>query len=200
MKPSICIVAPSYNHEEFIEQCLESIVIQSHDDYWIDLVIIDDASTDDTANIIRNFIGRKEVKKSLRNIEFIENAHNCGAHRNYNKAISKVQSDLIHFINTDDWLSPNRISSVVKLYNSLQDVKQKEYFWGFARVFLTDEAGVIISGERLLQYVTHVIDYSVRHMPSVSFHLLRDNLTISTGNIFSSTHLAKMLGGFNNYK
>ncbi|MDI1293665.1 MAG: glycosyltransferase [Methylobacter sp.] len=139
-------------------------------------------------------------KQLLRNVDVIVNKVNKGAHTNYNKAIGMVSADVIHFMNTDDWIAPNRVKSVVDAYCDAIDQKIADTFWGFGKVLLIDEDNQSISGDGFWQYLTHIIDYSVRYMPSTSFHLLRDNLTISTGNIFVSSVLAKKLGGFNNYK
>ncbi len=59
------MVAPSYNHEQFIEQCIESIANQSGNDYVLDLIVIDDASTDDTAKIVNNFLQKKRDKEKF---------------------------------------------------------------------------------------------------------------------------------------
>lgn len=200
MRKSICVVAPSYNHEQFIEQCIESIIDQVSDEYDLDLIIIDDASTDETVKIAKNFIGEKDAKKYFRKIHFIENKINFGAHYNYNRAIMMSDADIIHFMNTDDWIASNRIKAVCREYDVAVERNMEHVFWGFGKVLLVDEKNLSISGDGFWQYLTHVIDYSTRYMPSASFHLLRDNLAISTGNIFVSTALAKKINGFNNYK
>jgi glycosyltransferase involved in cell wall biosynthesis len=200
MKTSICVVAPSYNHEQFIQQCIESIVNQSGNDYELDLILIDDASTDDTVKIAKKILQSKEIKRNFRKLDFIENKVNKGAHANYNKAVALTKADVIHFMNTDDWIESNRISSVVAAYRDACENGEGENFWGFGKVLLVDQEDLPITGDGFWQYLTHVVDYSVRQLPSASFHLLRDNLTISTGNIFASSMLAKKLGGFNAYK
>ena len=200
MRISVCVVAPSYNHEQFIKQCLESIINQIRDNYDLDLIVIDDASTDETAKIAREFLRNKYVKKALRNVDIIENKVNMGSHVNYNKAIDMTSADVIHFMNTDDWIEPNRVKAVVDVYRDALKQSAGEYFWGFGKVLLVDENNQPISGDGFWQYLTHVIDYSVRNLPSASFHLLKDNLAISTGNIFTSSIFAKKIGGFNDYK
>ena len=48
--PLVSIVVPSYNHASYIEKCIESIINQDYDNY--ELIVIDDGSTDTSAEIL----------------------------------------------------------------------------------------------------------------------------------------------------
>ena len=48
--PLISILIPSYNHQNFIEQCIKSVLAQTYENF--ELIVVDDCSTDGTANII----------------------------------------------------------------------------------------------------------------------------------------------------
>ena len=51
--PKISILIPAYNVENYIDECLESVLNQSLSD--IEIICVDDASTDDTLSILRNY-------------------------------------------------------------------------------------------------------------------------------------------------
>lgn len=196
----VCIVAPSYNHEAFIARCLESVIEQSPGDFTLDLIVVDDASHDASAAIAKRLLESPAARARLRESKVLVNSTNLGAHHSYNLALEMTDAELVHFLNTDDWLAPERIASVVRAFESSRQRRGDDIFWGFGRVSLVDEVDEPITGDGFWQYLTHVIDYSVAQMPSASFHLLRDNLSISTGNIFASRALATKVGGFGNYQ
>ena len=58
-KTLISVISPTYNHEKFIAQCIESVLSQTYSN--LELIIIDDASDDQTPNIINNF-ARKDKR------------------------------------------------------------------------------------------------------------------------------------------
>ena len=62
MNPRLSVIMPVYNGERFIAAALESVREQLHD--GIELVIVDDGSTDGTPDIIRNFADAYPVRVS----------------------------------------------------------------------------------------------------------------------------------------
>ena len=64
----------TYNHERYIKDCLESLAEQTYKNK--ELVILDDASTDKTSEIIKSMMGYLE--SSFKRVEFIQNETNCG--------------------------------------------------------------------------------------------------------------------------
>lgn len=94
----ISVIIPLYNAENTIEKCLDSVAIQKPN-YEIEVIIVNDGSTDNSKNIVDNYI-----KKSNLNINFISQ-NNKGVSAARNMAIKMATGDFIALIDSDDiWL------------------------------------------------------------------------------------------------
>lgn len=96
-KLSISIVLPVYNGEDFIEECIESILLQSFSDF--ELIIIDDGSIDNTVSLIQ--------KHEDSRIKLIKNNHNFV--QSLNLGISLAQGKYIVRMDADDIMVQNRL-------------------------------------------------------------------------------------------
>lgn len=97
-KPSISIIVPVYNVEEYIEKCIESLVNQTQKD--IEIIFINDGSTDNSRNIISKY------EKKYKNIKCIDK-ENEGQAVARNIAIKESHADYVMFVDADDYISPN---------------------------------------------------------------------------------------------
>ncbi len=98
MEPLVSVITPTYNSQEFIEQTINSILEQSYKNW--ELILIDDASSDETVEIINDYTS-KHSKISL-----IQNKTNQGAGISRNIGINAAKGDFIAFLDADDlWLS-----------------------------------------------------------------------------------------------
>lgn len=93
--PKFSIITPVYNSEEWINQCITSVIHQSFSDF--ELILIDDGSLDDSKNIC------KEYAKKDKRIVFIESMHN-GVSHSRNIALKFATGNYILFLDSDDWL------------------------------------------------------------------------------------------------
>lgn len=98
-KPKISIIIPVYNSEKFLEKCLHSAIQQTLEE--IEIVVINDASIDNSLQIIKDF---KTKDKRIKLIDFKENKGN-GYGRN--EGIKKAKGEYILFLDSDDWLENN---------------------------------------------------------------------------------------------
>lgn len=102
MKPLISIIIPTYNVAAYIEKSLSSIVAQTINDY--EIIIIDDASIDNTVAIVKDFF----KKQSLRfepTVLVAPNNHGCATARNI--GIHLAQGKYICFLDADDFYKSN---------------------------------------------------------------------------------------------
>ncbi|MEQ1668018.1 MAG: glycosyltransferase [Sulfuriferula sp.] len=104
-KPLISVAIPAYNHARYIEFCLQSVVDQTYPN--IELVIIDDGSTDDTATKITSFLNKHPDR--FTNVIF-ETQNNQGVSATSNKAIGLCNGEWVHLLGSDDLMHPNKIS------------------------------------------------------------------------------------------
>lgn len=93
-QPLLTIIIPSYNHEKYIENCLDEVI---KIDIKKNIIIIDDGSTDKTAEVIKNFISNNLDQ----NIEFIEK-ENSGLVSSLNIGLSKTKTEFLYLIASDD--------------------------------------------------------------------------------------------------
>lgn len=89
------IIIPAYNVESYIEQCINSILIQDYDQY--EVIIVNDGSTDRTGIICREYM-EKNPK-----IRFLSYEKNRGASVARNKAMELAKGEYLLFIDSDDF-------------------------------------------------------------------------------------------------
>lgn len=100
----ISVIVPAYNREKFIYDCLNSVYKQTYRP--IELIIIDDGSSDNTPEIIKGF--QKEKHTEDFKIEYITQ-ENSGAQVARNKGIKHSHGDFIQFFDSDDVLNKNKL-------------------------------------------------------------------------------------------
>ena len=92
MEPSVSVIVPAYNVESYIEQCLDSILSQTLTD--IELIVVDDGSTDATADILQRYASRDErVSVVQQQNKFAGAARNAGMERARGKYLSFIDAD-----------------------------------------------------------------------------------------------------------
>jgi glycosyltransferase involved in cell wall biosynthesis len=101
----LSILIPSYNVEKYIEKCLLSI--EDLNDLEYEVIIIDDCSTDNTLQII------KQLLPKLKNVSLITNETNNGIGYIRNKLIESASGKYILFIDSDDYIFPDVIKKAI---------------------------------------------------------------------------------------
>lgn len=113
----VSVAIATYNGEKYISRQLNSLLSQRRP---IDeVIIIDDASTDKTANIIKNFI----EKNKLLNWHFFVNKKNIGFFKSFKSAIEKTTGDVIFLCDQDDVWYKTKIDSMLNRFESDGRVK-----------------------------------------------------------------------------
>lgn len=102
----ISVIIPVYNVEEFLPDCLFSILNQTFQDF--EVICIDDGSTDSTLDILNYF------SKFDSRIKFLTNEHNRGPGYSRNRGLDIAQKKYICFLDSDDWLSFNAFEILVQ--------------------------------------------------------------------------------------
>jgi len=106
--PLVTVIVLTYNHEQFIAECLNSVLSQKGN-FGMRVIIIDDASSDETARVVRNLVLGKSNDNCK--IEFQSNDINCGVVKNIYNAIQMAAGcDYLTFCEGDDfWSTETRI-------------------------------------------------------------------------------------------
>jgi glycosyltransferase involved in cell wall biosynthesis len=114
MPPFISVILPVYNQEKYLEETLQSILDQTYRNF--ELLIIDDGSTDNSAQIIQKF-----QSKDARITAFYEK--NSGKSNCTNRLVNLSVGEFCVFLDADDVMYANRIERQVKFHqeNPLAD-------------------------------------------------------------------------------
>jgi len=107
----ISIILPVYNVEQYLEACLDSIVGQQGGNWQI--IAVNDASTDSSHEILKTYKKKENV-----DLEIISLAANKGAGHARNIALKHVRGDYTLFVDSDDLLSPDAFSRLLKIAKS----------------------------------------------------------------------------------
>ena len=105
---SLSVALASYNGERYIGQQLDSIARQTR--LPDELVICDDASTDSTADIVREFARRAPFA-----VRFLQHQR-MGSTRNFELAIAECRGDIIFLCDQDDVWYPNKIKTIEAVF------------------------------------------------------------------------------------
>ncbi|MBG8553653.1 glycosyltransferase family 2 protein [Hymenobacter guriensis] len=109
--PLVTVVALCYNHARFLRPALDSILVQTYP--RLEVILVDDASTDDSATILREYAN---AHPSWQLLLLPRNEGNCAA---FNHAFRRSQGEFLIDFATDDVLLPERIARQVAVFQQL---------------------------------------------------------------------------------
>jgi hypothetical protein len=113
----VSVIIPVYNGEDYIKDCLDSVLNQTLKD--IQIIIINDGSIDNTQSILEEYYSKYP------DIIKIVNKENEGQGKARNIGIGLAQGEFITFVDADDTIEPNMLE---KLYNKDADVILCDYY------------------------------------------------------------------------
>lgn len=109
-KPLVSIIVPVYNVEQYLEQCLTSIVEQTYEN--IEIIIVNDGSPDESHRIL-DFFAKKDSRVK------VINQINSGLSEARNTGIAIAKGNYIMFVDGDDWIDFNMVERLFpKLINA----------------------------------------------------------------------------------
>lgn len=111
MNSLISILIPAYNTAQYLAECIESILSQTYPN--IEVIIIDDGSTDDTFAVAEGYLERDS------RIRVIHTDHN-GVAETRNACLAAAGGDYILFVDSDDWIDKDTCRNLIELAVSRQ--------------------------------------------------------------------------------
>ncbi len=118
-RPLLSISCATYNHENFIKDCLDGFVMQKTN-FNFEVLIHDDASTDNTANIIREY--EQKYPDIIKPIYQTENQYSKGKPISATFNWPRAQSKYIALCEGDDyWTDPNKLQKQVDFLEANPD-------------------------------------------------------------------------------
>ena len=134
----VSIVTPAYNCGAFIAETIESVLAQTYANW--EMLIVDDCSTDNTAQIISNY---KDDR-----ILFFQNETNSGAAVSRNRALAEAKGRWIAFLDCDDWWYPD------KLEKQLEFMLKNNFAFTYTEYIMADDTltptGIRVSGPKCI--------------------------------------------------
>ena len=164
----VSVVIPSYNHAEYIEACLDSIYFQDHPD--IEMIIVDDNSSDGSADVIAGWIagieadevsfasrydvGTDQIERTRhkrynvpgRTVLFERNKTNLGSTQNYNKGFRMASGEFCTFVASDDIAHPQLFSTLA------EPLEAGESDFVYCDMFVVDDRQRILREFKLPDY------------------------------------------------
>lgn len=111
---SITVLTPAYNRAALLPRLYESLLRQTNQDFeWF---VIDDGSTDDTEQLIRQYCQQKDIKISYARQE------NAGKHTALNRGISQIRSELTFIVDSDDYLPEDAVDIILSYHQKYRKV------------------------------------------------------------------------------
>jgi glycosyltransferase involved in cell wall biosynthesis len=179
----VTIGIPNYNYGHYILETLESVEHQDYDN--MEVIVVDDCSTDDSVQIIGNWINKYDGPKRFL---LKKNKQNLGLTKVCNLLLSNARGKYFQPLDADDILLPGKINRQVKL---LEENNAAAFIYSNANVM--NERGVVTEDDYLAR-----IHYEKDKMPSgfILDRLLEFNF-VCLPTVLINTAKAREMGGFN---
>ena len=103
----VSIIITNFNYARFLRRAIDSALSQTHSD--VEVIVVDDASTDDTVPVIKSYGDR--INSCLKEI-------NGGHGAAFNTGFAASRGQIVLFLDADDYLYPNAVSEIVKAHDT----------------------------------------------------------------------------------
>lgn len=130
------VVIPTYNREDLLKECLQSLSNQSFKAF--EVLVCDDGSTDNTAEVVKSFLGQLDVRHLVQ-----ENSGGPAAPRNL--GIAHAKHDWICFLDSDDFWSSKKLEV---LKSAIERSQRKIFCHAFAVIDANGMMGSVIGKYR----------------------------------------------------
>ena len=125
----VTAIVPNYNHARFLRQRLDSIIAQTHE--ALDIVVLDDASTDDSRTVIADYLARFPDR-----IRAVFNAQNSGnVFAQWQAGLAEARGDLVWICESDDFCEPDFLEHLLPAF------ADQSVMMAFGRIHFVDEGG-----------------------------------------------------------
>ena len=104
----ISVLIDTYNHERYIEQAIVSVLEQDFPAMEMEILVVDDGSTDSTPSIVQKFVPR---------VRFIRK-RNGGQASAFNAGIPQLRGPIVAFLDGDDWWAKGKLAAVAEAFET----------------------------------------------------------------------------------
>ena len=184
---NISVVIPVYNHAAWVIPAIQSVLAQSLPPK--ELIIIDDASTDNSWQLILDYCNALSVSNTLIRLE--RHVANQGAPATLNQGLRLATGEYIAILNSDDYWQPQRLARL----SHLATTEKLDFI--FTDVNLIDAQGQAneVNESHWADYFASLKQAFLQQQDIVAT-LLRGNVAISTSNFFFHRRIYEVIGDF----
>jgi glycosyltransferase involved in cell wall biosynthesis len=121
--PLVSVVTPFFNTAQYLAECIESVLAQSHSN--LEYILLDNCSTDRSAEIAAGYARRDSRIRLIRCSEFLSQL------ANYNRALAEISSDSIYckMVQADDWIFPDCLRMMVQAFEQSESIGLVSSYW-----------------------------------------------------------------------
>jgi glycosyltransferase involved in cell wall biosynthesis len=119
----ISVIIPVFNGEQYIQECFASIINQTLGIENIEVIVVDDSSTDNSVEIISQYVEKYESFK------LIKQDANQGSGPARNLGLKYVTSDYVTFLDCDDYISLDAYEKALEIFKNDESVDLVMYKW-----------------------------------------------------------------------
>ncbi len=120
----ISVVMPTYNSGKYIGRAIESVLEQTiiKNGDLVELLIVDDSSSDDTCEVVKGFAENIPEELSGRvSIRLLSNEVNLGVAKSRNRGVDEAKGEYVAFLDSDDWWQENKLERQLNVLQNNPD-------------------------------------------------------------------------------
>jgi len=144
-EPLVSVIIPTYNYNNYINEAIDSVLAQSYPKEKIEIIVVDDGSTDDTYSVIKNLIDNKVI-------QYYYQENKGKANATYN-AIQRCTGKYIFNLDADDYFLDNKITQYVEVFEKDDSIVHvgtaAKVLYQYNNVFVTEKLPKDILGKPL---------------------------------------------------
>lgn len=184
----LSVIIPSYNHEKYIREAIESVLQQTYTN--LELIIVDDGSKDNSLEIIRSYDDAR--------IKLIAQ-ENAGAHNAINRGLSEAKGEYLAILNSDDVYEKKRFQVMIE---EMEKNPEVQFLCSYIEVIDAEgkKLGVKEGWRNMPSWVAPNKELSLQAEDQFVPNLLVNNFTSTTSNFLFTKRLYEKIGGMRNLR
>jgi glycosyltransferase involved in cell wall biosynthesis len=176
------VIIATYNRAEYLKECLESLVIQRYKNF--ETIIVDDGSTDNTADVINEFA-------SLLTLKYLKIPNSGYPGKPRNMAVEKATADWLCFLDSDDKWTKDKLQACLPFLDNYDVIYHKLKYFGGGKPFYR----ITIPSRQVHPPV--FVDLMTRgNSIALSSSLIKKNIFLKAGGFFDEN---PSIGGLDDY-
>ena len=111
--PRVTVIVPNYNHQRYLVQRIDSILAQSYQDF--EIILLDDASKDGSANLLRSYQNHPKVQRVL-----VNEVNTGSPFKQWNKGLEFARGEYVWIAESDDYAEPEFLQTLTSKLDANQ--------------------------------------------------------------------------------